>query len=160
RASFRARGTRWPGDESPRFTNARAAHRGREPGKPNDLSRTRRGFCPAGTLAQQPRLVLLDEPTLHLDIGAQVELLERLRRLAEENRYAVVVVTHELALVAEFADQVVLLQHGRCLRVGTPAAVYQRELLEQVFEAPLDVELGPAGRPRVNLRARRGEDIT
>jgi iron complex transport system ATP-binding protein len=114
----------------------------------------------ARALAQQPRLVLLDEPTLHLDIGAQVELLERLRQLAEENKYAVVVVTHELALVAEFADQVVLLHHGTCLRVGTPAAVYQRELLEQVFEAPLEVELGPAGRPRVNLRARRSEDTT
>src|ERR1700681_1044542 len=114
----------------------------------------------ARALAQQPRLILLDEPTLHLDIGAQVELLERLRQLAQENRYTVVVVTHELGLAAEFADQVVLLQHGRCLRVGTPAVVYQKELLEQVFDAPLDVELGPAGRPRVNLRARRGEDIT
>ena len=114
----------------------------------------------ARALAQQPRLVLLDEPTLHLDIGAQVELLERLRRLAEENRYAVIVVTHELALAAEFADHVVLLQHGRCLRVGPPAAVYQRELLEQVFEVPLEVALGPAGRPRVNLRARRSEDAT
>ena len=114
----------------------------------------------ARALAQQPRLILLDEPTLHLDIGAQVELLERLRQLAQENRYAVVVVTHELALAAEFADQVVLLQHGRCLRVGPPAAVYQRDLLEQVFDAPLDVEIGPAGRPRVNLRARRGEDAT
>ncbi len=114
----------------------------------------------ARALAQQPQLILLDEPTLHLDIGAQVELLERLRQLAQENRYAVVVVTHELALAAEFADQVVLLQHGRCLRVGPPAAVYQRELLEQVFEAPLDVELGPAGRPRVNLRARRRDETT
>jgi iron complex transport system ATP-binding protein len=108
----------------------------------------------ARALAQQPRLILLDEPTLHLDIGAQVVLLERVRQLAHENRYAVVVVTHGLALAAEFADQVVLLQHGRCLRVGPPAVVYQRELLEQVFEAPLDVELGPAGRPRVNLRVQ------
>jgi iron complex transport system ATP-binding protein len=87
-------------------------------------------------------------------------LLERLRQLAKENRYAVVVVTHELGLAAEFADQVVLLQLGRCLRVGTPADVYHKELLEQVFEAPLDVELGPAGRPRVNLRVRRGHEIT
>ena len=114
----------------------------------------------ARALAQQPRLILLDEPPLHLDIGAQVELLERLRQLAQENRYTVVVVTHELGLAAEFADQVVLLQHGRCLRVGPPAAVYQKELLEQVFDAPLDVELGPAGRPRVNLRVHRSEDIT
>jgi len=113
----------------------------------------------ARALAQQPRLILLDEPTLHLDIGAQVELLERLRQLAKENRYTVVVVTHELGLVAEFADQVVLLHLGRCLRVGAPADVYHRELLEQVFEAPLEVELGPAGRPRVHLRARRGDEM-
>ncbi len=114
----------------------------------------------ARALAQQPRLILLDEPTLHLDIGAQVELLERLRQLAHENRYAVVIVTHELALAGEFTDQVVLLQHGRCLRVGSPAAVYQRELLEQVFEAPLDVQAGPQGRPRVSLRAERNSDVT
>lgn len=113
----------------------------------------------ARALAQQPRLILLDEPTLHLDIGAQVELLERLRQLSKENRYAVVVVTHELGLAAEFADQVVLLHSGRCLRVGSPSDVYHKELLEQVFEAPLDVELGPAGRPRVHLRARRGDEM-
>jgi iron complex transport system ATP-binding protein len=110
----------------------------------------------ARALAQQPILLLLDEPTLHLDIGAQVELLERLRELALENRYTVIVVTHELSLAAEFADQVVLMHNGRCLRVGTPADVYKRDLLEQVFEAPLDVEIGPEGRPRVHIRGTRG----
>ena len=111
----------------------------------------------ARALAQQPLLLLLDEPTLHLDIGAQLELLQRLRRLAEENRYTVLVVTHELNLAAEFADQVVLLHKGKCLRVGPPAAVYNRELLEQVFEAPLEVETSPAGRPRVTLQGKRAE---
>jgi iron complex transport system ATP-binding protein len=105
----------------------------------------------ARALAQQPLLLLLDEPTLHLDIGAQVDLLEGLRRLASENRYTVVIVTHELNLVADYADQVALMQRGRCLRVGTPAAVYQRELLEQVFQAQLSVELGASGRPRVTV---------
>jgi len=114
----------------------------------------------ARALAQQPRLILLDEPTLHLDIGAQVDLLERLRHLAASKCYAVVVVTHELALAAEFADQIVLLRQGRCLRVGVPAEVFQRELLEQVFEAPLEVDLGPSGRPRVSLRAQRRQDAT
>jgi len=94
---------------------------------------------------------LLDEPTLHLDIGAQVDLLETLRRLAAENRYTVVVVTHELNLAGEYADQVVLLQRGKCLRVGTPAGVYQRDLLEQVFQTQLSVETGASGRPRVSL---------
>ena len=105
----------------------------------------------ARALAQQPLLLLLDEPTLHLDIGAQVDLLATLRRLAAENRYTVVVVTHELNLAAEYADQVVLLHKGKSLRVGSPASVYQRDLLEQVFHTPLTVEQGPNGRPRVNL---------
>ncbi len=105
----------------------------------------------ARALAQQPLLVLLDEPTLHLDIGAQVDLLESLRRLAAQNRYTVVVVTHELNLAGEYADQVVLLQRGKCLRVGSPATVLQREILEQVFQAPLSVEMTPSGRPRVTL---------
>jgi len=104
----------------------------------------------ARALSQQPILLLLDEPTLHLDIGAQVDLLEALRRLAAENRYTVVVVTHELNLVAEYADQVVLLQKGKCLRVGAPSVVYQRDLLEQVFQTKLTVESSPSGRPRVN----------
>jgi ABC-type cobalamin/Fe3+-siderophores transport system ATPase subunit len=105
----------------------------------------------ARALAQQPLLLLLDEPTLHLDIGAQVDLLDTLRRLAAEKRYTVIVVTHELNLAAEYADQVVLLQKGRCLRVGAPASVYQRDLLEQVFQVTLTVESGSSGRPRVNV---------
>jgi iron complex transport system ATP-binding protein len=108
----------------------------------------------ARALAQQPLLLLLDEPTLHLDIGAQVDLLVSLRRLATENRYIVVVVTHELNLAGEYADQVVLMQKGKCLRVGPPATVYQRELLEQVFQAPLSVELAASGRPRVTLLSK------
>ncbi len=103
----------------------------------------------ARALAQQPALLLLDEPTQHLDIGGKVELLRRLRRLAQQNRHTVVVVTHELNLAAEFADQIVLMHKGKCLSVGSPRDVYQRELLERVFDAPLEVEAGPGGRPRV-----------
>jgi iron complex transport system ATP-binding protein len=108
----------------------------------------------ARALAQQPLLLLLDEPTLHLDIGAQVDLLDSLRRLAKENRYTVIVVTHELSLAGEYADQIVLMQKGKCLRVGPPASVYQRDLLEQVFQAPLSVEMTSSGRPRVTLLAK------
>ena len=111
----------------------------------------------ARALAQQPSLLLLDEPTQHLDIGGKVELLRRLRRLADENRYTVLVVTHELNLAAEFSDRIVLLHKGKCLRVGTPAEVYERELLEEVFEAPLEVEMRDGGRPRVILRSELSE---
>ncbi len=61
--------------------------------------------------------------------------------------------THELELAAEFADRVVLLHKGKCLRFGTPAEVYERELLQEIFEAPLEIELRPNGRPRVSLRS-------
>lgn len=107
----------------------------------------------ARAMAQQPSLLLLDEPTQHLDIGGKIELLRRLRRLADENRHTVLVVTHELDLAAEFADQVVLLHKGKCLLTGTPAEVYDRKLLEEIFEVPLEIELRPNGRPRVSLRS-------
>jgi iron complex transport system ATP-binding protein len=107
----------------------------------------------ARALAQQPSLLLLDEPTQHLDIGGKVELLRRLRKLADEQRYAVIVVTHELNLAAEFSNRIVLLHKGKSLRVGSPIEVYKRDLLEEVFEAPLDVEIRANGRPRVVLRA-------
>ena len=109
----------------------------------------------ARALAQQPLLLLLDEPTLHLDIGAQVDLLETLRKLAATNRYTVVVVTHELNLAGKYSDQVVLFQKGKCLRVGTPANVFHRELLEQVFQTPLRVELDSSGRPRVSVPSEK-----
>ena len=106
----------------------------------------------ARALAQHPSLLLLDEPTQHLDLGGKVELLRRLRRLADEQRYTVLVVTHELNLASEFCDRIVLLHKGKCRRVGTPGEVYERALLEEVFEAPLDVERRTGRRPRVMLR--------
>lgn len=110
----------------------------------------------ARALAQQPLLLLLDEPTLHLDIGAQVDLLDTVRRLAAANRYTVVVVTHELNLAGAYADQVVLLHRGKCLKVGPPSTVYQRDLLEQVFQTQLTVEVSSSGRAQVNILSESG----
>ena len=106
----------------------------------------------ARALAQQPQLLLLDEPTRYLDIGGKVELMRRLRRLSEENRYTAVVVTHELNLAAEFFDAIVLLHEGKCIATGKPEDVYRRDLLEQVFKTELEIEKNASGRPRVILR--------
>lgn len=105
----------------------------------------------ARALAQQPLLLLLDEPTLHLDIAAQVDLLRRLRRIAADRGQAVVVVTHELNLAAEFADRVLLLDGGKTLQVGAPAEVYQQDLLQQVFGTLLHVEITSRGTPKVTF---------
>lgn len=112
----------------------------------------------ARALAQQPQLLLLDEPTRYLDIGGKVELARRLRRLSEENRYTAVVVTHELNLAAEFFDAVVLLQGGKCVAAGKPEDVYRRDLLEEVFKTQLEVEKTATGRPRVILRGQEQQE--
>jgi iron complex transport system ATP-binding protein len=112
----------------------------------------------ARALSQEPELLLLDEPTLHLDIGFQVELLRLVQTLARREQYAVVLVSHELNLAAEFADSVLLLHQGRLVRYGRPADVYDRDLLEEVFQTELDIFLHPeSGRPRVVLRTGEAE---
>lgn len=113
----------------------------------------------ARALAQQPQLLLLDEPTHHLDIGGKVELMRVLRRLTEQNRYTSVVITHELNLAAEFFDFVVLLGKGKSLASGRPEEVYRADVLEQVFGTPLQVEKSASGRPRVILPADADESV-
>src|SRR5271157_1571367 len=104
----------------------------------------------ARTLAQRPRLVLLDEPTANLDIGYQVEMFRLLRQLAKSENFIGIVVTHELNLAAEMADYVVLLEGGNCLRQGKAEEVFQADLLSRAFRTPVLVDKNPSsGRPRV-----------
>jgi iron complex transport system ATP-binding protein len=108
----------------------------------------------ARTLAQRPRLVLLDEPTAHLDIGYQIEMLRLLRQLAATEQFASVIVTHELNLAAEFADLLILLEAGRCLVSGAAEQVLQADLLSRVFRTHVLVDRNPSsGRPRVTWAA-------
>jgi iron complex transport system ATP-binding protein len=103
----------------------------------------------ARTLAQRPRLVLLDEPTANLDIGYQVEMFRLLRELARSEKFIAVVVTHELNLAAEMADHVVLLQGGACLKQGKPEEVFEADLLSRAFRTPVVVDRNPSsGKPR------------
>lgn len=104
----------------------------------------------ARTLAQRPRLVLLDEPTANLDIGYQMEMLKLLRALTVSENFIAVIVTHELNLTAELADNLILLVGGHCLCQGNADQVFQSELLTRVFRTPVIVDRNPSsGRPRI-----------
>jgi len=104
----------------------------------------------ARTLAQRPRLLLLDEPTANLDIGYQIEMFRLLRQLAVSENFIAVTVTHELNLAAEMADYVILLDKGYSLRQGQPQEVFQADMLSRVFRTPVVVDQNPtSGRPRV-----------
>lgn len=87
----------------------------------------------ARALAQETPVLLLDEPTAHLDIGHQLDVLARVRRIALTSRRAVVVALHDLNLAARFSDRLVVLSHGRLVAEGLPSEVLSTELLERVW---------------------------
>ena len=116
----------------------------------------------ARALAQGGDAIVLDEPTTFLDVGHEMAIFELLSRLAAEGQ-AVLLVSHQLNLVARFAEHMVLLHRGRVAAAGDPGAVMQGAVLERVYEWPLVVTRDPAvGAPAlVPLRVRpRGERTT
>jgi ABC-type cobalamin/Fe3+-siderophores transport system ATPase subunit len=101
-------------------------------------------------LAQEPRLLLLDEPTANVDIAHQISLLSFVRELTRERRLGALVVTHEVNLAVEFADRVALLKDGTLLAAGPSREVMTSDLLSRLFEVPLDVAKHPEnGKPLV-----------
>ena len=106
----------------------------------------------ARALAQEPAVLLLDEPTTHLDLAHQVALLDLLSRLARQQELGVLAVFHDLNLAATYADHLVLLVDGRTRATGTPAEVVQPAVLWSVFGVDLIVQEHPTtGRPVVLL---------
>jgi iron complex transport system ATP-binding protein len=98
----------------------------------------------ARLLATRARLLVADEPAAGLDPEAQLLILERLRRRAEDGA-AVVVTSHDLATVARFCDRLAVLHHGRLRIVDAPAAALSREVLAEVFALDGELIASPAG---------------
>lgn len=94
-------------------------------------------------LAQTSPLLLLDEPTSHLDIGHQLDLLDRVRRLTEGGKVTVIAALHDLNLAARFADRIVVLSRGRRVADGPPSAVISEELLAEVWGVVADLRRDP-----------------
>jgi len=112
----------------------------------------------ARALAQGGNALVLDEPTTFLDIAHEMAAFELLHAVAREGQ-AILLVSHQLNLVARFADHLVLMHRGRVAAAGAPDDVMQASILEQVYEWPLVVTRDPAvGAPALlplRNRARR-----
>src|SRR5213593_1402638 len=109
----------------------------------------------ARALAQEPRLLVLDEPTAHLDLRYQVEVASLLRRLNRERGIAILLVSHDLNLAGEVCDRLVLLADGRVAATGPPEVVLEESLLSSVFGCDVVVDKGePSRRPVVRLTWR------
>ena len=97
----------------------------------------------AMALAQEPRLILMDEATSHLDINHRFEVMQIVERLNQEAGVTVVMISHDLGLAADFCRRLVLLDHGRMVADGSPATVLTDELLKSVYHCPIQVRQDP-----------------
>jgi iron complex transport system ATP-binding protein len=102
----------------------------------------------ARALAQEPRVLVLDEPTTSLDVRHEMELFELVRRLVDGG-LAGLVITHHINLAARFADRMILLSAGRVAAEGAPTEVLRRETLREVFAWPVAVTTWCDGSPQV-----------
>jgi iron complex transport system ATP-binding protein len=106
----------------------------------------------ARALAQEPRLLLLDEPTAFLDLRHRLEVLTVVRALAAAGTSALVV-SHDLGVAARFCDRLVLLGDGRVLASGPPRAVLTPDLLRAAFGIEVELAVATDGAPVVVPRA-------
>ncbi len=104
----------------------------------------------ARALAQEPRMLLLDEPSSHLDINHKVELFDLLSQLNHQHGLSVLVVSHDVNLTVEYVRRVLLLDDGRLVRDGTPGEVLTKEALEAIYHTRIEILDSPwSGVPQV-----------
>lgn len=107
----------------------------------------------ARALCQEPEILLLDEPTSHLDINYQQEIFELLRRLNLQKDLTIIIVSHDLNLAAHYCNELILLKDGSIYAVGSPEEVITRENLEEVYGTNVLIQQDPSGRPHVFLQS-------
>jgi iron complex transport system ATP-binding protein len=110
-------------------------------------------------LAQDAPVLMADEPTSHLDLGATVSVARLLRRLADDG-LGVFLVVHDLALAAAVADTVVVMSEGRSVASGPPDAVLVRERLSEVWDVDASLEAGSQGQTALRVSWLGDQDMT
>ncbi len=104
----------------------------------------------ARVLAQEPKVLLLDEPTSHLDLKYQSEILGIVKNLARDDGLTVVISMHDLNMAALYADRLALLHEGHVVAIGSPTEVLTAEQLSRVYDVPVVVTTHPTyGTPLV-----------
>ena len=109
----------------------------------------------AMALAQEPEVLLLDEPTQQLDITRQAEILDLVSKLNRSRDLTVVAAIHDLNLAGRYFDRLILLHRGRVFADGTPESVLRADLRETAYEGPVEIVRTHNGRPPIVLPASR-----
>lgn len=106
----------------------------------------------ARALAQEPSILLLDEPTAFLDINHQIEICGLISRLRDERQLTVVLVSHDLNVASQYCDRVLVLKDGRLVTIGPPTETIRPDMLRSVYGCEVVVDAHPqTGKPRVTL---------
>jgi len=106
----------------------------------------------ARALAQEPEVILLDEPTANLDIHHQIDFLDLILTLNRERGLTIVMASHDMNIASEFCDRLILFQEGRIYKTGTPEEVITKENIEGVYGCEVWIDQNPiSGMPRINL---------
>lgn len=106
----------------------------------------------ARALATQARILLLDEPTANLDLSHQALMFRLVRERCKNGESSAVIITHDLNLASEFADEILLLKDGKVVAKGTPQNVLTIENLREVFEVEVFLDGHPkSGKPRITM---------
>lgn len=106
----------------------------------------------ARALAQEPEVILLDEPTANLDIHHQMDFLELILTLNRERGLTIVMASHDMNIASEFCDRLILLRGGGIYKAGTPDEVITKENIENVYGCEVWVDQHPfSGMPRISL---------
>jgi iron complex transport system ATP-binding protein len=100
----------------------------------------------ARALAAGTRILLLDEPTANLDLAHQAMMFRLVRERCVQSNYAAIVITHDLNLASEFADEIVMLKDGRVAAKGTPAEVLNAQNVKHVFGVSVLLDENPVSR--------------
>ncbi|MFC1900518.1 ABC transporter ATP-binding protein [Chloroflexota bacterium] len=113
----------------------------------------------ARVLAQEPKSILLDEPTANLDINHQLEILDLIKTLCIENNLAVVITLHDLNLASQYCDRLILINQGKVHSQGLPTEVINSKNIKEVYGADNCVYTHPVnGLPTVLLEAGTGQN--
>ena len=106
----------------------------------------------ARALAQEPRILLLDEPTAFLDLNHQIDMCGLVQRLAKELALTVVLVSHDLNVASLLCDRVLMMKEGKIYTGGTPADTIRPDILRMVYGCDVVVDCHPqTGTPRVTM---------
>lgn len=106
----------------------------------------------ARALAQEPRVILLDEPTSFLDLKYKREIFRLVSELSGDKGLSVAIVSHDIDLVAQYCHRLIMLKNGSIYDSGEPESVITASNIDDVYDCPVMVDKNPeTGRPRINL---------